>query len=1433
MAESIHEATSSQAQPSTIVGSVTVNVPPPIHPRTVQDAANPRFTSLRVIIQPHETVQDIKLSIAEWPGGYWLGPFSLRVRATAPAESSKDHRLDTSTDTSGSKQTGRRLGTSKEGQAIYEGAVLGDWVEVEDIFSDVQGGLDDHVFEVITEPWSDFHARQTLLRFFDLLYPHRGVSSNASDLMGINAGSTIMSCVLDGSAAFLLEGQPRYSEKRIALPSGRKGKAGKKETFAVKREVTADDNPFMGWSPSRRVRLDQLPCASPTPHTETCVRSVYLSPFNPPTPHHRQQGHVMYLQVTLLEGEALVLICCNRGWYASKSTPSNFDPSPTVSSDGAPCPTFHSFYDLLHHLSARFSESFFKLGLFTSAAQTDPATHPTIPQSLPAFPWLVPGSKVSAVPDLLGTQLAFLQTGAISADGLDGARDWNEDIQGIKELPKEGVQDRVFRERLAQRTWADFTTASVRAVTNILRNGTPPLNPNEHVSAHMWLVSNIFVTKAVDSIDAYAHLGGDAAAFASHGKDAEGVRLLNKIDIEGLHTLGHTVIDWLGVRWVCQSVLPGIFVRHREDVPPDGRSTPTLTPAPAGDHLLENDKLDWVELSNTEQPPCNAIPDAGSAQTLDNPLIVYGSDSEDPSSLHWEPIAHNLLARLAAVCRSAAHTALDSTGIERQFYTSLDVKILKGTDGRRYALDLPRLCPVDIEWLEHDYRAGVLNAATDEIIQYPHRVTLLRPELLDIFWETEFRRWSSAKSTRTQTDSTHDSTNGAEHSSTTETDGIEKPDVFHEPTRDSSTDPKLGSAAQFALSFDMDAFVDQPPSKNGRESNTQQEIAARFDETRAEIRAVREASSFLRSSAIPTLVDDVLSGTIQGIMDGAALTRILHGRGINMRYLGHLLSQVAQRAQNSTETAKELALLQPFQVIILQEMVLRSSRHILRDVILGLLPEHAACAISHFLNCLLGSSADSPIAQFQPILPSGIGTQPGYVRLTPFTVRDDIMRHTRERFRWSISTDDWLSLRRPQLLRELATRFGFQLAQKNYTFDEASSPDHPRSSSSKPIFTPSDILTIVPIVKSTSPSVGVAEDVFEAGRMMISKGDVDNGLDVLLEAVQLYQSIHSLIHPEVAAAFNSYSSLVHQVARARSLQQMQAASTPSETENGLQPIDLGPALRFQRQACIIAERTLGIWDSQTANYYFNLAMLENLAGNTTSSLRLFRHVLSIWDVVYGGQHPELINIMSNIGVILQSAKEPALSLVLLQQASSLTEEIFGPDNINTAHSLQQVTQVHFLLGDIATALDTAKRALGIYQARLGPEHPQVREAEKNVELLQAVIVSIDQHRTNERTFHAQVSGPGMSPIPTATKLNGLRSKERMRLMNPDAVPPPTPTRNSHEGDGTPAHDHDVSSNTQPERVQDLDALVQYIQGHGAVKRGKNAMRGKRRTGSKR
>src|SRR5207302_11186751 len=64
-----------------------------------------------------------------------------------------------------------------------------------------------------------------------------------------------------------------------------------------------------------------------------------------------------------------------------------------------------------------------------------------------------------------------------------------------------------------------------------------------------------------------------------------------------------------------------------------------------------------------------------------------------------------------------------------------------GDDGRRYLFDLYRLNPIDIEFQERE----CIPDASKELPHYPHKLTLLRPELIEFFWDHKCRAWAKEK----------------------------------------------------------------------------------------------------------------------------------------------------------------------------------------------------------------------------------------------------------------------------------------------------------------------------------------------------------------------------------------------------------------------------------------------------------------------------------------------------------------------------------------------------------------------------------------------------------------------------------------------------------------------------------------------------------------
>ena len=182
-------------------------------------------------------------------------------------------------------------------------------------------------------------------------------------------------------------------------------------------------------------------------------------------------------------------------------------------------------------------------------------------------------------------------------------------------------------------------------------------------------------------------------------------------------------------------------------------------------------------------------------------------------------------------------------------------------------------------------------------------------------------------------------------------------------------------------------------------------------------------------------------------------------------------------------------------MIALQEMVLRASKHILRSLLHSLSAEQSIYALTHFLNCLLGVEKNAnPKAHFESYDFLDIAP-PAYTKLTPATLREKIIAEVEARFRWKLEPTYFTEgLKKRQLLRELANRTAFQLEQREYAFSsetpdtvtasEASDAAGARSKKSKKskheaaaeaarahTFEPSDIVTLLPIIKGCAPSV--------------------------------------------------------------------------------------------------------------------------------------------------------------------------------------------------------------------------------------------------------------------------------------------------------------------------------------------------------------------------
>ncbi|KAK2066566.1 hypothetical protein P8C59_000371 [Phyllachora maydis] len=1021
----------------------------------------------------------------------------------------------------------------------------------------------------------------------------------------------------------------------------------------------------------------------PAPKT---VKAISLSAWNPPPAYWRQKGHLLYLIVTTNEGEQHQITAHVGGFFVNKSSNTKFDPAPR------PPPkdhAAHSLLSLIEELSPSFSASFTQLQEYNG--RKEPLSTFQMGNSMPSAPWVVPPRSSSAcahVPDITRTQETFLLGGAENTDSL---RDWNEEIQTARELPKDTVQDRVFRERLLAKIFAEYTDAAVTGAALVARGEVAPMNPTECRDAQIFVYNNVFFSFGADGVGTFASEGGDEAARIATGKDVVGVKLVNQLDIDGLFTPGTVVVDYLGKRIVGQSIVPGIFKQ----------------------------------------------PEPGENQ------IHYGAvDGKDTVSADDRFVP--TFEKLAQTFHVKKHSVWDKDGKKFELEASVEMKGLLGSDARKYVLDLYRITPLDIAWMEE--------AAPVDGAEYPHRMTVLRHELVESLYRQKAREYMNAelaKHSLRKNSSKESEPNGEEKAADEGDEKVESSDTTTktDKTEGQGDEQDKIDLSGFTYALNADVFSGQVPQ-------TQEEK----EQMAIDEQEVRDACVYLSNVAIPSLLNDLKESDISFPMDGRSLGRLLHRRGINLRYLGKIAS-----------LSEEDSRLQCLRELCVREIIARSFKHVAARYLKDLpLPLTSAC-FSHLLNCLLGFGLNpKPTAEVDENL-RGLYTdvELSFEKATPESIRESVGAEAARRYRFVLQEGWWNSFQRLQLLREICLKLGLQLQAKNYVF--AAETD--TAAETKPVvngqangegkkkrrkardaspasiashgalvqtFSPEDILNVVPVVKDSAPRSNLAEEALEAGRVSLNNGQKKLGQELLFESLSLHEQIYGLLHPETAQVYHALSQTYYQ----------------------LDEKDI--AVELARKACIASERTMGIDSSETVLDYLNLSLFLHQVGDSKTALVHAKHALAVWKVMYGSDHPDTITTLNNGAVMLQSLKAYHESRRWFEHALRICEGAFGKQSVNCATLLFQLAQALALDNDSKAAVSRMRESYTIFLAALGPEDKNTKEAENWLEQLTQNAVSIAKQEKDKaaRRLRAGIrfipinTGMGASPMASAPGVAG-------------------------------------------------------------------------------
>lgn len=758
-----------------------------------------------------------------------------------------------------------------------------------------------------------------------------------------------------------------------------------------------------------------------------------------------------------------------------------------------------------------------------------------------------------------------------------GLRDWNEELQTARELPVKTFGERMERARLVHKVLSDFGDAALQGVKAILDGYIQPMNPNETARSHVYLHNNIFFSRAIDTgLDTFKIIQGDAAVKKSASRDALNMGVLHRLDIPGLNTLATVLVEYLGMRIVCQSVVPGILHGEKSHSLLYG-AVETLSELQCNHemHTLLESSIGEACMIATRTIPAHPLTDE-----------------------RMDVIKKTRITPLSELVKTAVNKETNDANSDEkkksvQFCGPMEMKGILGSDKRKYVLDCTRLTPRDANWVSkssggtgrwEECLKPQNNTVPPNLDDDEWTVCVLRTELVASYAELKIARVIAPQSE----DKNDEPMAKSEPITTMECNGVDK-EWVNVPERERHETTELMKKDDFALSlrFNVNVFLPFARSIESIDSGLYETL--KNDEEEA-----RQIARHLWDTVIPNLTKDIRSSSVSGLqipVNGQSLTELIHLRGINCRYLGRLAEAAKKeehedamkdKAATAAISADKKPVAPPrftmphcWLELLECEMVARAAKHVLDSYMIERATSQPAQMIASFLSAIMSvgeeSAGETELRMSKEYSDSSILDQDAMNALTISFVTDgedssdtnasspcagrgeiwsDIEREIGRRYRYALSLyNDKSSAKKDgkesralymPLLRRICQRSGIRLVARKYDLGNKCVCVGGRGLAATFPIAPTDVLDVLPLVKHAASVFGEsfapcsftgnnavgsslhvllpdAKTRFEVAHEGLTNRNDPMALEYAQEATAMYQQVvDSPLHPQIS-----------------------------------------------------------------------------------------------------------------------------------------------------------------------------------------------------------------------------------------------------------------------------------------------------------------------------
>lgn len=452
----------------------------------------------------------------------------------------------------------------------------------------------------------------------------------------------------------------------------------------------------------------------------------------------------------------------------------------------------------------------------------------------------------------------------------------------------------------------------------------------------------------------------------------------------------------------------------------------------------------------------------------------------------------------------------------------------------------------------------------------------------------------------------------------------------------------------------------------------------------AETEQLKSVASFIVDNAIPFFKSELGSNPTSGPIDMEGLIELLHKYGINVRYLGRILTQLDQPADKF------------FRVLLEKTILIRSLRKYFRKIALEMSVSELVQVITHFLNCVLGDSDVRGHIDQRVGTGSGKGKKEGgeandrtavngkkkkgkkkrtvasttgvsenngeYLKLSCGEVFEKVAKIAQTRygadFSKHINFDSFACLAtgrdKVAFLREFARSMGLILVSRQYTFSMPSAGfDYPIRFK--------DWIGVSPRVKSPNFHIDGLKYSYKSIEGEINDKNFDSALNMLSSCQSIIVNTYGLFNNDFIYVTSKIASLMF---------------LKGQTDR---------AVRTQALVVRVSERVFGIDHFNTA---FSIIELSNYIFETRKfeqSIALHSLAVLVFDLVGGPLNPSSLLCLQEMHLLFAQTKKLGPSADAMEELLRRNERIFGETDEHLLFLLGKLAAMKGDLGDFKEA----------------------------------------------------------------------------------------------------------------------------------------------------